>query len=183
MKRKWIAVLALMSVFLFSSCAMLIGTRDVDFSLTSLQQSLNKRLPFTKRYLGLIEVTASNAQLALDAGQGRLLVDMDVTMALPLTGKSWSGKLAMSGVIALDGAHNAVILTNTRLDRITLANLDGAYSEQATQIGGLLARELMQSVPLYSFKPEDLRFVGVTFVPTKIVTRTDRLVVTFEPQK
>ena len=183
MKLRWMAIFALISVFLLSSCAMLIGTRDVDFSLISLQQSLNKRLPFTKRYLGLIDVTASNAQLALDADLGRLHVDIDVTMALPLARKSWSGKLAMSGVVTLDAAHNAVILNDPQLDKITLANLDGAYSEQATQIGGLLARELMQSVPLYSFKPEDLRYVGVTFVPTKIVTKADRLVVTFEPQK
>lgn len=183
MKYRWMAACAMISILFLSSCAMLIGTRDVDFPLTSLQQSLNKRLPFEKRYLGLIEVTAGNAVLALDAKQGRLIIDMDVTLALPLTGKSWFGKLAMSGVVALDAEHNTVVVNNTRLDNITLANLDSAYSDKVTQIGGLLARELMQSVPLYSFKPEDLRFVGVTFVPTKIAIKTDHLVVTFTPQK
>ncbi|MGS0744182.1 DUF1439 domain-containing protein [Glaciimonas sp. GG7] len=183
MKCKWLTVLALAGVFLLSSCAMLIGTRDVDFPLPKLQESLNKRLPFTKRYLGLIEVTASNAKLALDETQGRLLVDMDVIMGLPLIGKSWTGTLSMSGVVALDAAHNAVVLNDTHLDKIVLGNMDNAYSGQATQIGGLLARELLQSVPLYSFKPEDLRYVGVTFAPTMIVTKADRLVVTFEPQK
>ncbi|KAF3997465.1 DUF1439 domain-containing protein [Glaciimonas immobilis] len=183
MKTKLLAVFTLITAFFLSSCAMLIGTRDVDFPLERLQQSLNKRLPFTKRYLGLIEVTASHAQLAFDQPQGRLLVDMDVTMGLPITGKSWSGKLSMSGVIALDVAQNAVVLNDARLDKVALDNLDTAYSGQAMQIGNLLARELLQSVPLYRFKPEDLRYVGVTFAPTKIVTKADRLVVTFEPQK
>ena len=183
MKSKWLAVFALIGVFLLSSCAMLIGPRDVDFPLTKLQQSLNKRLPFTKRYLGLIEVTATHAQLGLAADQGRLLIDMDVTMGVPLAGKSWTGKLSMSGVMALDAEHNAVVLNDTRLDKVALDNLDGAYSGQATQIGGLLARELLQTIPLYSFKPDDLRYVGVSFVPTKITTKVDRLVVTFEPQK
>lgn len=183
MKSKWLAVIALIGMFLLTSCALLIGSRDVDFPLPKLQQSLNKRLPFTKRYLGLIEVTASHAQLGLDAEQGRLLVDMDVTMGLPLAGKSWSGKLSMSGVMALDAPHNAVVLNDTRLDKVALDGMDGAYSGQATQIGGLLARELLQSVPLYSFKPEDFHYLGVTFVPTRIATRPDRLVVTFEPQK
>ncbi|WP_161539926.1 DUF1439 domain-containing protein [Glaciimonas sp. PCH181] len=175
--------LALIGAVLLSSCAMLIGPRDVDFPLAKLQESLNKRLPFTKRYLGLIEVTATHANLALDATQGRLLIDMDVTMALPVAGKSWTGKLAISGVMALDPAHNAVVLNDTKLDKVAIDNMDGAYNGQATQIGGLLARELLQTIPLYTFKPEDLRYVGVTFAPTKIVTKADRLVVTFEPQK
>lgn len=185
MKLKRLAVfsVALIAAFLLSSCAMLIGPRDVDFPLVKLQESLNKRLPFTKRYLGLIEVTATHANLALDASQGRLLIDMDVKMGLPVAGKSWTGKLDISGVMALDAAHNAVILNDTTLDKVALDNMDGAYNGQATQIGGLLARELLQTIPLYSFKPEDLRYVGVTFVPTKIVTKADRLVVTFEPQK
>src|SRR5437660_3258256 len=126
MKLKQLAVCALIGVFLLSACAMLIGPRDVDFKLVKLQQSLNKRLPFGKRYLGLIEVTADHAQLGLAADQGRLLVDMDVTMGLPLAGKSWSGKFSMSGVMALDTTHNAVVLNDTRLDKVALSGADGA---------------------------------------------------------
>jgi Protein of unknown function (DUF1439) len=183
MKSKLLAVFVLIGAFLLSSCAMLIGPRDVDFPLPKLQQSLNNRLPFTKRYLGLIEVTASHAQLGLDAEQGRLLIDMDVKMGLPLGGKSWSGKLSVSGVMALDDARHAVVLNDTRLDKVALDGLDGTYSGQATQIGGLLARELLQTVPLYNFKPDDLRYAGVTFIPTRITTKANRLVVTFTPQK
>ncbi|MBC7490132.1 MAG: hypothetical protein H7240_09465 [Glaciimonas sp.] len=158
--------------------------RDVDrpaqwqFSIIKMQESLNKRLPFTKRYLGLIEVIANYTTLALDEKQGHLIINMDVKMGLPLADKSWNEKLSMSGVITLNAARTTVLLNNIRLD-----NMDNAYIGQVTQIGVLLAREVLQTVPLYSFKPEDLRYVGVTFVPVKIVTKSDRLVVTFEPQK
>jgi len=173
----------LFATLLLSSCAALIGPRDVEFPLAKLQQSMDKRLPFSQRYMGLFEVTANKAQLALPAGQGRLSIDTDVTVALPMLGKSWSGKMEISGVLALDNPHNAVTLTEPRLDQLTLNGVDKTYAAQVTQIGNLLAGQLLNQVPLYTFKPEDLRYAGVAFMPTRIATKPEQLVVTFEPQK
>lgn len=173
----------LLATLLLSSCAALIGPRDVEFPLAKLQQSVDKRLPFSQRYLGLFEITADQARLALPAGQNRLSLAADVTVALPLLGKSWRGKMAISGVLALDNPQNAVTLTEPRLDRLTMDGMDDAYAAQVTQIGNLLARQLLANVPLYTFKPDDLRYAGAAFMPTKIGTKPEQLVVTFEPVK
>ncbi|MQR01295.1 DUF1439 domain-containing protein [Glaciimonas soli] len=190
MKSKWLVVIALISAVLLSSCAGMIGPRDVVFPVAKLQQSLDKRLPFSKRYFGLIDVTANHAQLAFSADDGhtsgqneRLLIDLDVTMGFPLLNKSWPGKMLVSGVLGLDTAHNAVVLNDARVEKLALDGMDKAYSGQTAQIGSALVGELLQRVPLYTFKPDDLRFAGVSFLPTKIVTQSDKLVVTFEPQK
>ncbi|MDP5008754.1 MAG: DUF1439 domain-containing protein [Glaciimonas sp.] len=168
----------------------MIGPRDVNFPLNKLQQSLDNRLPFSKKYFGLIEVTATHAQLALQAEQastqgknGRILVDMDVTMGFPLINKPWPGKLLVSGVLSVDAARNAVVLNDPRVESLTLEGMSKAYTSQTTQIGGALVGELLQKVPLYTFKPDDLRFAGVAFLPTKIVTNVQGLIVTFVPQK
>ncbi len=182
--------LALFTALLLSSCAALIGPRDVEFPLTKLQQSVDKRLPFSQRYLGLFEITASKAQLSLPPEQNRLPPEQnrlsmvtDVTLAMPLLGKSWSGKMAISGVLTLDNPHSAVTLQEPKLDSLVLDGLDNTYAAQVTQIGNLLARQLLANVPLYTFKPEDLRYAGVAFMPTRIGTKPENLVVTFEPVK
>ncbi|WP_211451792.1 DUF1439 domain-containing protein [Collimonas antrihumi] len=177
------ALLALCTTLLLSSCAALIGPRDVEFPLTKLQQSVDKRLPFSQRYLGLFEITANKALLSLPPEQNRLSMATDVTVAMPLLGKSWSGKMAISGVLTLDNPHNAVTLLEPKLDSLMLDGLDNTYAAQVTQIGNLLARQLLAGVPLYTFKPEDLRYAGVAFMPTRIGTKPENLVVTFEPVK
>jgi hypothetical protein len=168
---------------LLSSCAALIGPRDVEFPLSKMHQSLDKRLPFSQRYMTLFDVTASQAKLTLPLGQDRLSIDTDVTVALPLLGKSWSGKMQISGVLALDNLHNAVILTAPRLGQLGFQGVDKNYAAQVAQIGNFLAAQMLDKVPLYTFKPEDLRYAGVTFMPTKIGTKPESLVITFEPVK
>jgi hypothetical protein len=176
-------LLALLATLLLSSCAALIGPRDVEFPLAKLQQSVDKCLPFSQRYLGLFEISANQARLSLPPEQNRLSMATDVTVTMPLLGKSWNGKMAISGVLILDNPHNAVILQEPKLDSLMLNGLDDTYAAQVTQIGNLLARQLLTNLPLYTFKPEDLRYAGVAFMPTKIGTRPENLVVTFEPVK
>jgi hypothetical protein len=53
---------------LLSFCAALVGPRDTEFPLEKLQQSVDKQLPFSRRYMGLFEVTANKAKLALSVG-------------------------------------------------------------------------------------------------------------------
>lgn len=181
---KVISVLAALSAaLLLAACAALIGPRDVAFPLAKLQQSVDKRLPFSQRYLGIFEITASQAQLSLPPEQNRLAMNTDVTVALPLLRKSWSGKMAISGILTLDNPHNAVTLAEPKLDSLVLNGMDDSYAAQVTQIGNLLAHQLLASLPLYTFKPEDLRYAGVAFMPTRIATRPENLVVTFEPVK
>lgn len=176
-------LLGLLATLLLSSCAVLIGPRDVEFPLAKLQQSVDKRLPFSQRYLGLFEITADKAQLSLPPEQNRLAMTTDVILTMPLLGKSWNGKMAISGVLFLDNPHNAVTLQEPKLDSLVLDGLDNTYAAQVTQIGNLLAHQLLTNLPLYTFKPEDLRYAGVAFMPTKIGTRAENLVVTFEPVK
>ena len=41
----------------------------------------------------------------------------------------------------------------------------------------------MHETPIYTFKPDELRYAGVQFVPTRIQTTGNGLTVTFEPVK
>jgi hypothetical protein len=41
--------------------------------------------------------------------------------------------------------------------------------------------QLVRDVPVYSFRPQDLRYAGTQFVPTRLETVPGALVVTVEP--
>jgi hypothetical protein len=86
-------------------------------------------------------------------------------------------------MLALDPARRAVVLADPRMDNFAVDGVDPAYTAQVARIGGLLAAQVLNNVPLYTFAPEDFRYAGITFIPSKITTKSNALVVTFEPAK
>ncbi len=64
-----------------------------------------------------------------------------------------------------------------------LDGVDKNYAAQVTKIDNFLAAQMLDKVPLYTFKQEDLRYASVTFMPTKIGTKSESLVIGLEPVK
>lgn len=183
MKPRLIAVVFIIMTFLLSSCATLLGPREMEIPLARLQESISSRFPFNNRYLELLDVRVTNPRVTLQPGSNRILTSMDTSIAPPFIRKSWNGNFAVSGQLKFDTARNALVLAEPRVEQFTVSGLDPLYANQIARIGGLLAEQLLKDVPLYTFRPEDLRYAGATFIPTGITTRPDALVVSFEPAR
>jgi hypothetical protein len=81
----------------------------------------------------------------------------------------------------LDAARNAVFLSEVRVDRFEVNGFDAARMRELSQAADLLVNEMVRDTAVYTFKPEDLRYAGVQFVPTRLETAPGALVVTLEP--
>lgn len=166
---------------LLSSCAALLGPRNVDIPLSRLQEAVARHFPFNNRYLELLDISVSNPRIALEPGTNRILTSMDTTIAPPFLSRSWSGNIAISGQLKVDMARNALVLAEPRVEKFNVNGLDLPYANQITKIGKLLAEQLLENMPLYTFRPEDFRYGGMNFIPTRITTQSNGLVITFEP--
>jgi hypothetical protein len=173
----WVAVL------LLASCASLMGPRNVEIPIAQLQDSIAKKFPFNNRYLELLDINVSNPRISVQPETNRITTSMDTLIAPPFLARAWKGNLAISGNLKFDPARNALVLGDPRMEQFTVDGLDATYGRQITKIGNLLAGELLQDMPLYTFKPEDLRYGGANFVLSKITTKPNSLVVTFEPAR
>ncbi|MGH8810007.1 MAG: DUF1439 domain-containing protein [Noviherbaspirillum sp.] len=166
-----------------SSCATLLGPRDVEIPLAKLQESIAGRFPFNNRYLELLDVRVTNPRVALQPDTNRILTSMDASIAPPFVNKSWNGNMAVSGQPRFDPSRGALVLAEPRVETFNVSGLDPLYANKITLVGGLLAEQLLKDMPLYTFRPEELRVAGTNLNPTKITTRQNGLVVTFEPAK
>ncbi|QAU33576.1 DUF1439 domain-containing protein [Janthinobacterium sp. 17J80-10] len=164
-------------------CASLLGPRDFELPLSTLQSSLEKRFPFNNRYLGLFDIQLSAPRLDLQTGSNRIVTSFDAAIAPAWLKRSWQGNFALSGELAIDSVKNAVILTDPRVESLNIAGLDDRYAKQLQKVSGIIAEELFRGMPLYTFQPTEFRYGGTSFLPTKINTRGNGLVVTFEPVK
>lgn len=177
------ALLAIAMTFLLTSCAGLLGPREVELPLYKLQEAMDRKFPFNNRYLEIFDISVSHPRLALQPDTNRVMTSLDAVIAPAFLNKAWNGSLALSGVLRFDPTRNAIILAEPRVDKFVLDGVDARYTNQFAKIGGLLAEQVLKDTPLYTFQPEDFRYAGTLFMPTKITTTANSLMVTFEPVK
>ena len=182
-RRFGMSALALAGGALLASCASIAGPRRVELSQARLQSGLERRFPLNKRILELFDLDLARPQLTIQPETDRVVLALDVSLASPLMRKSWNGSMALSGHLDLDPSRNAVFLTNTHVDRFDIAGIDGGRSRELERAADLLMSQLVHDVPVYSFRPDDLRYAGVQFVPTRLETAPGALFVTLEPSR
>lgn len=178
-----VSMLAIALTTAVTGCASLLAPRSVELPLARLQQAMQSKFPFNNRYLDLFDITVSNPRLSLQPDTNRITTALDARIEPPFLKKPWEGKLVLSGTLAIDMARNAIVLTEPRLENLTLDGATGTYTGKLARLGALLAEDVLNNMPVYTFKPDDLRLAGMRMVPTKITARANSLVVSFEPAK
>jgi len=166
---------------LLASCASIIGPRRVELTQARLQAGLARRFPLHNRLLDLFEVKLTQPQVEVMAQSERIGLTLDVSVSPPFLRQSWSGTMTLSGRLVLDAPRNAVFLTDARVDRFEVNGIDAGRSRELRHAADLLVSQLVRDMAVYTFHPEDLRYAGVQFVPTRLETVPGALVVTLEP--
>ena len=182
-QRQALLALSVLVLTLLSGCASLLPPQEIEIPLSRLQQSVQKKFPYAERYFGLLDVTLSNPVLSTRPAADRLLIALDAQVLPPLMKTPWQGELLVSGVLRIDAARRAVLLTEPRLENIKLDAATGSYTSRLARLGTQLAEDLIGETVLYTFAPDAFVVAGQRFVPTSITTRKDSLVVSFEPAK
>jgi hypothetical protein len=179
-RRVFLIASSLVAAAALSSCASLIGPREVDLPLAKLQASLDRRFPMDKRLLELFDVRLSRPQLAVLADD-RVALTVDASVAQSFLRNPVAGTLAFSGRLYIDQARSGVYLAEPRIERFAVSGIDESVQRQlARAANGLLDRALL-NIPVYSFRMEELKYAGVQYVPTRIATTANGLRVSLEP--
>jgi hypothetical protein len=183
MKLRCASFFLIFTAFLLASCASMLGPREVEIPLARLQEAISSRFPFNNTFLELLDFRVTNPRVTLQPETNRILTSMDAAITPPLTNKSWAGNFAVSGQLKFDPSRNALVLSEPRVETFNVSGLDPLYANQIGKIGSLVAGQLLKDIPLYTFRPDELRYAGTAFNPTKITTKANGLVVTFEPAR
>ena len=174
-------LLALAGVLL-ASCASLAGPRQVELPLAKLQAGIDRRFPMNNRVLELFEIALTRPQLSLLPESGRVALTLDATVSPPFVRQSWRGSMSFSGRLYIDPGRNAVLMAEPRVDNFAIDGVDPSSQRQLTGVANTLMNKIVADMTVYSFRPEDLRYAGVQFVPTRIVTTANALLVSVEPR-
>lgn len=166
-------------ITLISGCASL-STRTVSISETDIQNRIAKNLNAPITLLKMFDVKLSNPIVKLDEKTGRLNTTLDAHIANPLNKKAITGKLSISGTPRYDAASNTLMLSNTKVDKLNIDDADVQFNKLVSTLTEGFGEGLLNDIPLYSVKPEDLRIGNRTFAPTEFKVVGDYLFVTLK---
>lgn len=179
--RRWLGlVAATLLVAGLAACASFPFGNSYTFSEGQLQRALDRKFPYDRHVLAVFDVTLSNPRLTLIPERNRLAVAVDATMTNPLGGAPFTGTLAVESALAYDAATMSVVLQDPEVENFTINGLPERWSRQLNGAGALMARQLLQGAPIYTFKPDQLTRGGVQLQPTEVTVLSHGVNVKFD---
>lgn len=157
-----------------------VWTGEYTFTKAELQRAVDKKFPTTLRYGELVSVQLSNPRLVLDQATNRVTTQMDAAMSNTiLPAPPVNGTMSLNSGVKYDPTRRAVLLDNPTVQDVQVQGMS-QYTQQLNAIGAVVAEQLLKDYPLYTFKPEELRFNGkdvqpgaITVTPSGISVKVD----------
>lgn len=174
---------ALVSLLL-SSCATLMPPQPREFTLSEaeLQTLVGKPFETAQTYLGLLDIKLSAPRVSLQPASNRVLTAMDVAVDAPLIGKPWAGAVSISGRLRFDQASNTILLEEPRTENFKVDGVPAVFTDRVNKIGGWLTEQVLRGFAVYTLKPEDLIFDGVSYEPAEFKVKPQELAITLVPK-
>ena len=176
----WLLAAGAGAAVLLAGCATFAGPRDYDVPLAKLQRNIDQRFPLEHRALAVFDLRLMQPRLAT-LPNDRIALTALLSVSSPLMRREYTGSVSLSGRLSLDPSRNAVMLADTRVDDFTLDGLDERTQRQVSGAARILADSLARDTPIYTWRPEELRYAGIQFVPTVIRTSSSGLSIHLEP--
>ena len=167
--------------FILAACSSLpFVSGEVRMSAEELTQKMAKRFPMEKSVAGLLDITLANPRVDLSEGDNRIIANFHVAAKLPLSNKTLTGNLKVSGRPEYAPESRSLYLRDPKVEQIRLDNMTDALSAALAKAASSVARDALGDKPLHTFKPEDFTRYGIQYVPERIVVRGDHLVLSLK---
>ena len=164
-------------------CSTIIGQHSVEIPLEKLQTGMDRYFSDKDISSKFFNLNFSHPHLTLLPETGRVALDLKILVTPPFSQKSYAGVLAVSGHLYIDSNREAVFITGTGINNLTLPDLDPILKNQLLGNDNNIINGLIRIIPIYNFRAEDLRYAGIQFVPTSLKTTSSGLLVTVEPMR
>lgn len=143
------------------------------FSQRQVQDALQRKFPYQRTVSQVFEVALTNPVVGLLPDANRISVTLDARLASPFLREPVDGVFTLSSQLAYDAGSRSVILKSPSVDNVTVSGQAQAYTQQINEAAALLATQLLSNYPVYTFKPEQLSFAGVSYEPGTITVLTN----------
>jgi hypothetical protein len=180
-RRAVILTLVLIAAAIGSAYYYFYGRQYVyRFTEAQLQQALSQRLPFTKTYLLIFQVTLDHPRVTLVNGSDRVHAGLDITLnvrvgdqPLPL-----SGSVDASGGVRYDPKAGQLFLTQLKVEQLELQGVPEQYASRAAAALSRALDTYYADHAIYTLNASDAKELAARLALKSVTVEGQQLVVT-----
>jgi hypothetical protein len=143
------------------------------FSQAQVQEAVQRKFPLQRTASQIFDVTLADPLVGLAPDRNRITVRLNARLATPFMPEPVTGVFTLSSQLAYDAPSHSVILLSPTVDNSQLTGDAAQYNQQISAAGAALAAQFLDRYPIYTFKPEQLQFAGVSYEPGTITVLTN----------
>jgi hypothetical protein len=143
------------------------------FSQKQVQEAVQRKFPYQRTVSQVFDVALTNPVVGLLPDANRVSVKLDARFASPFMPQPVDAVFTLSSELAYDAASKSVVLKSPNVDNVSVNGEAQAYVQQINAAAALLATQLLTNYPIYTFKPDQLQFAGVSYEPGTITILTN----------
>lgn len=181
MKKFAIAIAVLLVLLIVGGYLYFSGKEYVlRFSEAQIQETLAQKLPMTKTYLFIIQVTLDSPRVILENGSNRVNAGLDVSLNVTVDNnpEPLGGSIDVSGGVRYDSEEGQFFLTDPVIENLQVQGISPAYTEKANDALTKALAEYYSERPIYSLSDFDAKQVAVQMVLKDVIVENKELVVT-----
>lgn len=148
------------------------------FTEAQLQEKLNAKLPLTKTYLMIFNVTLDHPRLHLVNGSDKVQMGLDVTINLNLAGetKSLGGTIQVSGGVAYAAETAQFFLIDPVVEILSMQGIPQKHEEKVRLALTRALATYYAEHPIYQLKSTDAKQATAKLILKSVVVENQRLV-------
>ena len=181
MKRIGPALLVLLVVAVAGTLYFFWGEEYVyRFPESELQARLDERLPLTRRYFLIFEVTLDNPRVKLVEGEDRVRAGLDIRLNIHLgdQARPLGSSVDVSSGLRYASDTGSLYLTDPVIEHFTVEGIPTHYVERVNSVIAKAIADYFAVHPIYTLRATDARQAAVRLVLKDVVVKDRELVVT-----
>jgi len=150
------------------------------FREDEIQAKLDSKLPITKTYFLVFQVTLDNPRVNLTNGSARVEAGLDITLDIRIGSepKPLGGAVDVSGEIRYARETGDFFLTDPVIEHLALQGVPDRYHQKVKSALAKALVEYFADHPIYTLSAADAKQVVSWLVLKKVVVENQELVVT-----
>ena len=181
MKKTAILVGVLVTVLLVGGYLYFSGREYVlRFSEAEIEETLANKLPMSKTYLFIIQVTLDNPRVLLENGSNRVNAGLDVKLNVTINDNTepLGGSIDVSGGVRYMPEEGQFFLAEPIVEQIRVQGISPVYTDKVDVALTKALAEFYAERPIYTLSDFDAKQVAVQMVLKNVIVENKELVIT-----
>jgi len=152
----------------------------IDITQARIDAALAEKFPLEKTYLKIVRVTYAKPRAVLLPDQEKVLVSLDVTVKVGVSGleKSYTGSASLTTRVGYHPTDHRFYLQEAELQTLEVPKIPEYYREILRNGINLLAGEFGEGIPIYKLTQKDTKTNLAKLLLKEVSIRKDKVEVT-----